>query len=52
MEDIPNDFYYLDEENYCVVGHHDGKMYRLGDAVRIVVKRIDLQKKQMDFSLV
>ncbi len=51
MEDIPNDFYYLDEENYCVIGHHDGKMYRLGDNVRIVVKRIDLQKKQMDFML-
>ncbi|HPE86848.1 MAG: ribonuclease R [Bacteroidales bacterium] len=51
MEDIPNDFYYLDEENYCVIGHHDGKMYRLGDKVRIIVKKIDLQKKQMDFML-
>ena len=52
LEDIPNDFYYLDEQNYMVVGHHDGKQYRLGDKVRIIVKRIDLQKKQMDFSLV
>ncbi len=51
MEDIPDDFYYLDEENYCVTGHHSGKRYRLGDPVRILVKRIDLQKKQMNFLL-
>ncbi len=52
MEDIPNDFYYLDEENYCVTGHHDGKTYRLGDTVRVLVKRIDMQKKQIDLQLV
>lgn len=48
MED---DFYFLDEENYRVIGHQFGKEFKLGDPIRIRVKRIDLAKKQMDFEL-
>jgi ribonuclease R len=47
-----DDFYYLDEENYRIIGQRWGKVYRLGDNIRIKVKKIDLQKKQMDFDLV
>lgn len=47
-----DDFYYLDEENYRIIGQRWGKIYRLGDKIRIKVKKIDLQKKQMDFELV
>ena len=49
---MDDDFYYLDEDNYRVIGQQFGKEYRLGDPVRIVVKKIDLAKKQMDFDLV
>jgi len=48
MED---DFYYLDEDNYRVIGHQTGKEFKLGDPIRIRVKKIDLAKKQMDFDL-
>ncbi len=48
---LDDDFYYLDEDNYRVVGQGHGKEYRLGDPIRIKVKRIDLAKKQMDFIL-
>ncbi|NOX45539.1 MAG: ribonuclease R [Chlorobi bacterium] len=48
---LDDDFYYLDEDNYMVVGHSHRKEYRLGDPIRIKVKRIDLGKKQMDFIL-
>jgi len=48
---LDDDFYYLDEDNYRVVGHSNGREYRLGDQIRIKVKRIDLGKKQMDFVL-
>jgi ribonuclease R len=47
-----DDFYYLDEENYRIIGQRWGKVYRLGDKIRIKVKKIDLQKKQMDFDQV
>ncbi len=49
---LDDDFYYLDEENYRVIGHQFGKEYRLGDRVLIRVRKIDLAKKQMDFELV
>lgn len=49
---LNDDFYYLDEENYRIIGQRWGRVYRLGDVVRIRVKKIDLQKKQLDFELV
>jgi ribonuclease R len=48
---LDDDFYYLDEENYRVIGHQTGREFKLGDPIRIRVKRIDLAKKQMDFDL-
>jgi len=51
LTDLYDDFYYLDEDNYCVIGSQSGNKYKLGDNVIIKVKRIDLAKKQMDFEL-
>ncbi len=51
MRDMDDDFYYLDEDSYRVVGQHRGREFRLGDPIDIRVKKVDLQKKQMDFSL-
>lgn len=47
-----DDFYYLDEDNYRVLGQRYGNEYKLGDRVKIRVRKVDLQKKQMDFVLV
>ncbi|MDT8392776.1 MAG: ribonuclease R [Bacteroidales bacterium] len=52
LQDLGDDFYYLDEDNYQVIGSRYGQKYKLGDQVRIMVKKIDLGKKQMDFALV
>jgi len=52
LQDLEDDFYYLDEDNYQVIGSRYGQQYKLGDQVRIKVKKIDLQKKQMDFDIV
>jgi len=52
MNDMKDDFYYLDEENYQVIGSRRGDQFKLGDKVRIRVKKVDLPRKQMDFVLV
>jgi ribonuclease R len=52
LRDLYDDFYYLDEENYQVIGSRKGQQFKLGDKVRIRVKKIDLPRKQMDFGLV
>lgn len=49
IRNMDDDFYYLDEDSYRVIGQHRGKEYRLGDPITIKVHSVDLQKKQMDF---
>lgn len=43
--EMPGDYYYLDEDNYRVIGQSFGKIYRLGDPVTIKVKKVDLVRK-------
>lgn len=52
LRDITDDFYVLDEKNYCIVGQRKHKKYQLGDEVQVRVKKVDLSKRQIDFSLI
>ncbi|WP_395808328.1 ribonuclease R [Daejeonella sp.] len=52
LRDLNDDFYVLDEKNYCIIGQRRKKKYQLGDEVTILVKKVDLAKRQIDFSLV
>jgi len=52
LGDLTDDFYYLDEDNYQVIGRRHGRTYKLGSPVTIRVKRVDMQRKQLDFTLV
>lgn len=52
LRDLNDDFYVLDEKNYCIIGQRRKKKYQLGDEVRILVKKVDLNKRQIDFALV
>ncbi len=49
MRDFKDDYYTFDEKNYCIFGERTGRMYQLGDALRIRVKNADLERKQLDF---
>ena len=50
-EDMPGDYYYLDEENFRVIGQESGRVIQLGDEVKVRIKAVDLLKRQMDFEL-
>ena len=52
LRDLEDDYYYLDEENYQIIGQRHGYRFKLGDKLRIRVKRIDLARKQMDYEWV
>ncbi len=52
LRDLDDDFYYLDEENFQVIGQRHGSQFKLGDKLKIRVKKIDLGRKQMDYDLV
>jgi ribonuclease R len=51
LRDLNDDFYVLDEKNYCIIGQRRKKKYQLGDEVTITVKKVDLGKRQIDFTL-
>lgn len=47
-----DDYYEFDERNYCLVGRRYHRRYSLGDKVRIRVERANLERRQLDFSIV
>jgi ribonuclease R len=49
VRDLADDYYEYDEENYCLRGRTTGKIYTLGDRVKVEVVKADLQKKQLDY---
>lgn len=51
LRDITDDFYTLDEKNFAIIGQRKKKVYQLGDTVQIKVKKVDLEKRQIDFTL-
>jgi ribonuclease R len=51
LRDLDDDMYYFDEENYCIVGRRTKNKYQLGDPIRIVIARANLEKKQLDFAI-
>ncbi len=52
FNDMKDDYYYLDEDNYQIIGKRYGQKLRLGDKVRVLVKNVNLERRQLDFELV
>jgi ribonuclease R len=52
MQDLSNDFYEFDKDNYRIVGQRTKKMYTFGDQVVVRVKETNLARRSMDFALV
>lgn len=51
LSEIEGDTYVADVSNYCVKGFNTGRKLRLGDEVMIVVKSVDIEKKNINLSL-
>jgi ribonuclease R len=51
VRELQDDFYEYDEENYWLIGRHNGNIYQLGDKVKIEVIRTNLLRKQLDFAI-
>jgi ribonuclease R len=52
LRTLEQDFFYFDEENYRVVGRESGKIYTLGDRIRVRVDRVNMEKKLLDYLMV
>lgn len=51
LQDMQDDRYDFDRDEYAVVGQRTKTVYRLGDEVRVKVKNADLVKKHLDFTM-
>jgi len=49
---LKSDYYHFDEQSHCLFGERSKRRYSLGDEVKIIVARVSLDERKMDFSLV
>jgi ribonuclease R len=52
MRDLGDDFYIFDKKHYQIVGERKKKRFRLGDKVRVKVKRANMDQRQIDYEFV
>ncbi len=51
LRDLDDDYYELDDQNYCLIGRRKKHRYSLGDPITIRVAQANLSRKQLDFQL-
>jgi ribonuclease R len=52
ISDLEDDYYIFEEKAYRLKGQNSGRIYRLGDDVRVRVVRADASERVLDFVLV
>ncbi len=52
MRDLSDDYYLFDEQRYQLKGRSRGKVYRLGDTVRVQVVSVNPERREIDFRIV
>jgi ribonuclease R len=49
---LKNDYYTFDAVKHRLVGERSGRVYRLGDKMTVLVSRVNLEERKIDFELV
>ncbi len=52
MNDLKDDYYEVDKENYRLIGERTGRIFAFGDQVTVTVKETNLARRSMDLMLV
>jgi ribonuclease R len=52
VRDMSDDYYLYDEKHYALRGRSRGKVYRLGDKVKVQVVAVNPEKREIDFAIV
>jgi ribonuclease R len=51
VSSLEDDYYQFIEEQYALIGERTRRRFRLGDAVKIRVARVDKEERKIDFML-
>jgi ribonuclease R len=52
ISELKGDHFDFDKEEYTLTGKNTGKVYRVGDTVKIKIKSVSKEEKRADFLLV
>jgi ribonuclease R len=52
LRDLKDDYYTLDQKNYCLLGKNSKKKYTLGDLAEVKLLRADMNARTLDFVFV
>ncbi len=52
VSEMSGDFYTFDAENYQFVGRKSGKTYRIGDPIKVKIKKVSIEEQRADFTVV
>ena len=45
------EYYIYDEQRHILVGEHTGKIYKVGDKVKVTLSDVKIRLKQIDFAI-
>lgn len=48
---LPGDYYHFDNIHHLLKGERSGRTFRLGDAIEVIVSRVDMDNRKIDFDL-
>jgi ribonuclease R len=51
ISSLTDDYYYYDDATHSLTGRRTKRRFRLGDRVEVVVARVDIPRRQLDFRL-
>ena len=52
VSNLDDDYYHFHEEKLALIGERTGKTYRIGQPVRVILKRANKEDRQIDFNLI
>ena len=52
VREMTDDYYVFEKESYTLTGTHTGRHFELGQRVRVMVERANLEQKQLDYKLI
>jgi ribonuclease R len=52
VSSLQDDFYRYDKRSHSLTGHRAGSAFRLGDMVEVLIARVDVDRRELDFRLV
>ncbi len=52
VSSLTNDYYYFDETHFTLTGKHTGETFKIGNKVRVLVAKVNVEERNIDFELI